>query len=63
VLARARRVSANRFGVERAQVLYDRPAAAFTPIDRSERERYRQALFGRLGVHASLVRFIVCPTS
>ena len=53
----------SRFGVERAQVLYDRPAAAFAPIDRSERERYRQALFGRLGVHANPVGFIVCPTS
>jgi beta-1,4-mannosyltransferase len=72
----ARRVDANlcvsrglaaflesRFDVQQARVLYDRPAAAFTPMDRSERERYRQALFTRLGVHASNVGFIVCPTS
>ena len=53
----------NRFGVERAQVLYDRPASEFVPIARPERERYRQALFGRLGIHATPVGFIVCPTS
>lgn len=53
----------SRFGVERTQVLYDRPASEFAPIARSERERHRQALFGRLGIHASLVGFIVCPTS
>jgi beta-1,4-mannosyltransferase len=72
----ARRVDANlcvsralaaflrsRFGVNQAQVLYDRPASAFTEVDRGDRERYRQALFGRLGVHANPVGFIVCPTS
>jgi beta-1,4-mannosyltransferase len=72
----ARRVDANlcvsrglaaflesRFGVKQAQVLYDRPASAFTPIDRADRERFRQALFARLGIHASTVGFIVCPTS
>src|ERR1700726_2110364 len=61
----ARRVDANlcvsrglaaflesRFGVTNAHVLYDRPASAFMPIERADRERYRQALFGRLGVHA-----------
>lgn len=55
----------SKFGVERSHVhvLYDRPASAFVPIDRSERELYRQALFGRLGIHASPVGFIVCPTS
>lgn len=53
----------SRFGVERTQVLYDRPAAAFTPMERGARERFRQALFGRLGVHSSPVGFIVCPTS
>ena len=31
-------------------VLYDRPASAFVPMERAERERFRQALFGRLGV-------------
>jgi beta-1,4-mannosyltransferase len=72
----ARRVDANlcvsrglaaflesRFGVKQAHVLYDRPASAFTAIDRADRERFRQALFARLGIRASTVGFIVCPTS
>jgi beta-1,4-mannosyltransferase len=72
----ARRVEANlcvsrglaaflesRFGVKQAQVLYDRPASAFVPVDRAERELFRQALFARLGIRASTVGFIVCPTS
>jgi beta-1,4-mannosyltransferase len=72
----ARRVDANlcvsrglaaflqsRFGVQNARVLYDRPASAFTPMERSEREQFRQAFFTRLGVHAGTVGFIVCPTS
>src|SRR2546422_6368681 len=72
----ARRVDANlcvsrglaaflesRFGVQQARVLYDRPASNFVPMDRAERERFRQALFTRLGVHAGVVGFIVCPTS
>ena len=53
----------SRFGVRNARVLYDRPASAFSAIDRADRERYRQALFTRLGVHGSTVGFIVCPTS
>ncbi|HMD34168.1 MAG TPA: glycosyltransferase [Vicinamibacterales bacterium] len=53
----------SHFGVQRAYVLYDRPAAAFAEMERSERERLRQALFTRLGVHASAVGFVVCPTS
>jgi beta-1,4-mannosyltransferase len=53
----------SRFDVTRAQVLYDRPASVFTPIDRTERERFRQALFSRLGIRANTVGFIVCPTS
>jgi beta-1,4-mannosyltransferase len=52
-----------RFGVNHAQVLYDRPAAAFVPLERTDRERYRVALFGRLGIHANPVGFVVCPTS
>jgi len=52
-----------RFGVREARVLYDRPASVFTPLDRVERERYRQALFARLGVRAAGIGFIVCPTS
>ena len=72
----ARRVDANltvsrglaaflesRFGVTQAHVLYDRPASAFTPIERADRERFRQALFARLGIRANTVGFIVCPTS
>ena len=72
----ARRVEANlcvsrglaaflesRFGVRQARVLYDRPASAFVPMDRADRERLRQALFTRLGVHGGMVAFIVCPTS
>ena len=72
----ARRVDANlcvsrglaaflesRFGVQQARVLYDRPASAFVPMDRADRERLRQALFTRLGVHGGTVGFIVCPTS
>jgi beta-1,4-mannosyltransferase len=72
----ARRVDANicvsrgmaawlesRFGIERPTVLYDRPASVFAPLERSERERFRQALFGRLGVRLGVNAFIVCPTS
>ena len=40
----------SRFGVNNAHVLYDRPASAFVPIERGERERHRQALFARFGV-------------
>jgi beta-1,4-mannosyltransferase len=53
----------SRFGVTHAQVLYDRPASAFAPIERADRERFRQALFARLGIRANTVGFIVCPTS
>jgi beta-1,4-mannosyltransferase len=72
----ARRVDANlcvsrglaaflesRFGVQNARVLYDRPASSFVPMERAERERFRQALFTRLGVHGGAAGFIVCPTS
>lgn len=52
-----------RFGVEGAGVLYDRPASAFVPVSPIARGQYRQALFGRLGIHANPVGFIVCPTS
>lgn len=72
----ARRVDANicvsrgmaawletRFGVSRPTVLYDRPASVFTPLERTERERFRQALFGRLGVRLGGSALVVCPTS
>jgi beta-1,4-mannosyltransferase len=63
------RFLADRFGLKDTperpvRVLYDRPASAFTPIDRVEREQIRQALFVRLGIrHTGTVGFIVCPTS
>jgi beta-1,4-mannosyltransferase len=54
----------NRFRIPGVRVLYDRPAAAFTPIERAEREQLRQALFARLDTrHDGPVGFIVSPTS
>jgi beta-1,4-mannosyltransferase len=53
----------NRFGVKGARVLYDRPASAFVPMDRSERERFRLAFFGRLGIVGTAAGFIICPSS
>jgi beta-1,4-mannosyltransferase len=53
----------SRFGVKGAHVLYDRPAAAFTPMAGPERERFRQGLFGRLGVRTGVTGFIICPSS
>jgi beta-1,4-mannosyltransferase len=53
----------NKFGAPATSVLYDRPASAFVPMERPERERFRQALFSRLGVHGGTAGFIVCPTS
>jgi len=53
----------SRFGVRNARVFYDRPAAVFVPLERSQRERFRQALFARLGIRDTVVGFIVCPTS
>jgi len=52
-----------KFGVKDAHVMYDRPASIFAPLDRPERDRYRQALFSRLGVRTTGAGFIVCPTS
>ena len=53
----------SRFGLQNTSVLYDRPASIFAPMAHADRERYRQALLTRLGIHSSLVGFIVCPTS
>jgi len=53
----------SRFGLKDTSVLYDRPAAIFSPMSHTDRERYRLALLTRLGIHSSLVGFIVCPTS
>jgi beta-1,4-mannosyltransferase len=54
-----------RFRISGVRVLYDRPAAVFTPIDRVAREQIRQALFTRLSIRSrtNLTGFIVCPTS
>ena len=49
--------------VPRPTVLYDRPASVFAPIERAERERFKQALYGRLGVRLGVNALIVCPTS
>jgi len=53
----------SRFGVSPVQVLYDRPAAVFVPMDRHSRERFRQGLFGRMGVVGGPTGFVVCPSS
>jgi beta-1,4-mannosyltransferase len=54
----------DRFGIRNAQVLYDRPASSFVPLERTERERLRQALFSRLEVRTGApVGFVVSPTS
>jgi beta-1,4-mannosyltransferase len=54
----------DRFDLPSVRVLYDRPASAFVPVERTEREQIRQALFARLGIRGSgPVGFIVSPTS
>jgi beta-1,4-mannosyltransferase len=54
----------DRFRLRNVHVLYDRPAAAFVPLERSEREQIRQALFSRLAVgRTSNTGFIISPTS
>jgi beta-1,4-mannosyltransferase len=54
----------DKFGVQTANVLYDRPAEVFVPLERSDRERLRQSLFARLGVRGTgPVGFVVSPTS
>ncbi len=53
----------DKFRLMNVRVLYDRPAAAFTAVDRTEREQIRQALFTRLGIRgAGPVGFVVSPT-
>jgi len=52
-----------RFGASEVHVLYDRPAAAFVPMDRAARDRLRQALFGRMCVIGGPTGFVVCPSS
>lgn len=54
----------DRFKLSSVRVLYDRPASAFAPLERTVREQLRQALFARLGIRgAGPVGFIVSPTS
>jgi beta-1,4-mannosyltransferase len=53
----------SRFGVGHVQVLYDRPASRFAPMDRATRDRLRLALFGRMGVVGGPTGFVVCPSS
>jgi beta-1,4-mannosyltransferase len=58
------RFLADRFDIRGVRVLYDRPAAAFTALDRAEREQIRQAMFTRLAVpRTSQTGFIISPTS
>jgi beta-1,4-mannosyltransferase len=53
-----------RFNLNGVRVLYDRPASAFVPLERAEREQIRQALFTRLAVARSTgIGFIISPTS
>jgi beta-1,4-mannosyltransferase len=53
-----------RFHLSGVRVLYDRPAAAFVPLERAEREQIRQALFTRLSVpRTTNIGFIISPTS
>jgi beta-1,4-mannosyltransferase len=57
------RFLAERFDIPLVRVLYDRPASAFVPLERTEREQIRLALFKRLAVRGDGgVGFIVCPT-
>jgi beta-1,4-mannosyltransferase len=51
------------FGLRRVHVLYDRPAAAFAPLDTRARDAFRQILFGRMGIRSEPTGFIVCPSS
>jgi beta-1,4-mannosyltransferase len=54
----------DRFGIRQAQVLYDRPASSFAPLERAEREHLRQALFSRLEIRSQVpIGFIISPTS
>lgn len=53
----------SKFGAPAVHVLHDRPASAFPPIERGARERFRQALFGRMGVVGGPAGFVVCPSS
>src|SRR6266849_6801073 len=58
------RFLAERFRLTDVRVLYDRPASAFVPIERVDREKIGQAIFVWLGIRSTgTVGFIVCPTS
>lgn len=51
------------FGLRQVQVLHDRPQAAFTALESHARDRFRQVLFGRMGIRSEPTGFIVCPSS
>ena len=51
------------FKLTAAHVVYDRPASAFAPMERVDRERFRQGLFGRMGLVGGDAGFIICPSS
>lgn len=53
----------HKFNATRVQVLHDRPAAVFAPMDRAVRDRFRQGFFGRMGVVGGPTGFVVCPSS
>jgi len=50
-----------RFGLRHVHVLYDRPASGFVSLEPHAREKFRQILFGRMGVRNEPTGFIVCP--
>ena len=56
------RVLAERFGLKDVRVLYDRPAAAFAPIDRVEREHSARPSSSGSDPGCRPVGFVVCPT-
>ncbi|HZT77722.1 MAG TPA: glycosyltransferase [Vicinamibacterales bacterium] len=58
------RFLSDRFKLSNVHVLYDRPASAFAPLNHTEREQIRQALFSRLEIRGGTrIGFIVSPTS
>lgn len=53
----------SKFEASDVHVLHDRPGSTFVPMDRGARERFRQGLFGRMGVVGGPTGFVVCPSS
>ncbi len=54
------RFLADRFKIQDVRVLYDRPASAFVPVERTEREQIRQALFSRLEIRGAAPSGSLC---